>query len=417
MKRKLIAIILCVAMLIPCAMFNTFAEETANVDSGKVLYNQEFGESFKDKTFADADLKTYSTGYGAWKISNTDGYFTGWMANNRIMSLVSLPDVVPDHNTYTVELTYRYTTRIENNKDKSTVTDRNSVRGSAGMLIGFNLIESSNVSSNGQSHYTPTHIGTLYSADATDWIKFDTTDANYAAVRKAWAVTEDKTNSDDEYGEWITMKVSVDNDYFKSIEISCNGAKWTSETVIDAWKDTKLNTDILYIASYQSGFDIKSIRVVEGYDYTEYKGQFATKSYSDFCNTDVVSVGVQPGLTDAKARLVAEIDGSKFAAAGFKVALSYTDNTDSANPVAVTTNAKDMTAHYAYSSLAADGVIADITPEKEGNYLIAIVIDNIPDTVTNLKITFTPYAVTADSETYTGLQYVYDVATQTVTVQ
>ena len=114
---------------------------------------------------------------------------------------------------------------------------------------------------------------------------------------------------------------------------------------------------------------------------------------------------------------MAEIDGSKFAAAGFKVSLSYTDNTDSSSPVAVTTDAKDMTAHYAYSSLAADGVIGAITPQKDGNYLIAIVIDGIPDYVTDLKVTFTPYAVTADGETYIGLQFVYDFATQTVTVQ
>lgn len=399
MKRKLIAIILCVSMLIPCAMLNTFAEEEPTVDSGKVLYNQEFGESFIGKTLADAGLTEYTefapsaNGNRHFVEVTSEGLLQVRTTQNRYFGCLSLPtDTAPEHGTYTLEMTFRFRPNASNqSRDNS--------------WFGFAWGEFQT------QQYTYQAVKHISAEAEGDWNFSVADDESFSKVKEQWKYTGNTYA--DVYGNNVTMKLSLEGNKLVGASLECNEKKWSSQTPI---KELELTGDIgMYIRD--CSIDIFSIKVVEGVDYTEYKGQFATKSYSDFYNTDVVSVGVQPGLTGTKARLVAEIDGSKFIAAGFKVVLSYTDNTDSANPVAVTTDAKDMTAHYAYTSLAADGVIGAITPEKNGNYLIAIVIDNIPASVSDLKVTCTPYSVTADGETYIGEQFVYDFATQIVVAQ
>ena len=386
--KKILAFILCITMLIPCAMFNTFAQDSGSVESGKVLYDQQFGENFVGKDFADAGMTTIANSTNN-ENEIVDGILSSKVASGKKSTVVTLPDVVPDHKTYTVEVEFRY------KMNKS-----NAERDGAGLYVGFDYKNNEESTHNGKAgmYYTLTKMsdGTTANSYSSANMKFDepTDTSALAAVMKAWYI------GDNGYGATVKMTISVEDDYLRKITLSCGGNYFESTSVISDYKEKKLNSDILYLWNQQAGLDIFSVRVVEGVDYA-----------------NVTNAGVQPGLTDAKARLVAEIDGSKFAAAGFKVSLSYTDNTDSSSPVAVTTDAKDMTAHYAYSSLAADGVIGAITPQKDGNYLIAIVIDGIPDYVTDLKVTFTPYAVTADGETYIGLQFVYDFATQTVTVQ
>ena len=401
--KKILVIILCF-IIVSCSAVTAFASETnsgdgTEIDNGRVLYYQAFGESFKGKTFADAGMTEKTNTNGTTTVEN--GFLSSTVSTNKKSPVVTLPDVLSS-TTYTVEMSFRF------KKNGSNVE-----RDSSAIFIGFNFDDFNNDSFDYRAgmYYRDNSNNNNYKPENTKFNKTDVEALN--AVRSAWQLNGNT------YGEDAKITVAVKNDILYKMTISCDNKVWECTDVYDTYKNEELNSGILYIWNYQSGIDISSIRVVEGVDYTDadLHGQFATKSYSDFCNTDVISTGVQPGLTDAKARLVAEIDGSKFAAAGFKVSLSYTDNTDSSSPVAVTTQTKDMTAHYAYTSLAADGVIGAITPENSGNYLIAIVIDGIPDTVSDLKVTFTPYAVTADGETYIGLQFVYDFATQTVTVQ
>lgn len=382
--KKILAFILCITMLIPCAMFNTFAQDSDSVESGKVLYDQQFGENFVGKDFADAGLTPGEEATGASYIDQTTGYLESWVNNNCTDPIAVLPDILPSHRTYTIEVVFRFTTRINN-----TNSSQRSARNSAAFSIGFNgLTTHSDASPSATDMVTVTH------GSWNQQLNFSY-DSNAALPWKLADTSPDTDKNVDRYGEWVKLTLSVKDDCLSKLVLACDG----TTLVFDQPQNTdKLNSTKLYIANRQAGLDISSIRVVEGVDFA-----------------NVTNAGVQPGTDGKSARLVAEIADSKFAAAGFKVSLSYTNATTNET---VTTGVNDKKANYAYTSLVADTDrgIEQITP-KDGYYLIAIVIEEIPDYVTDLKITFTPYATTADGDTYTGQVYVYDVAAQTVDVQ
>ena len=131
--------------------------------------------------------------------------------------------------------------------------------------------------------------------------------------------------------------------------------------------------------------------------------QLAALVASDF-GDQVINSGLQKGVgTNAnsnKVRLVAQIKGADYAKAGFTVTATWDGKTD-ATPV-------DLPCNFAYTSLAKeneDGSIGEETP-KAGYYLIAVIVDNIPTNLTNVTLTFTPYA-----DDYTGEAFTYNVST------
>ena len=128
----------------------------------------------------------------------------------------------------------------------------------------------------------------------------------------------------------------------------------------------------------------------------------------------VTNIGAQKAVgtnVGNKVRLVAEIKGYDYKAAGFKVSATWDGKIESAEI--------DLGCSYAYTSLFAEdegGNIEPIVPTREGYYLIAVIIDNIPTDKINLKLTFQPYVVTADgTESLVGEAFIYDVAANTCT--
>lgn len=120
----------------------------------------------------------------------------------------------------------------------------------------------------------------------------------------------------------------------------------------------------------------------------------------------VINVGAQKALDGSKVRLVAEINGYDYKAAGFYVTATWTGKNEA--------DEVDLPCNFAYTSLLAEeenGNINEITPANDGYYLIAVVIDNIPDK-DGLTLTFTPYTVSTDGTiTLTGEEMVYDHTT------
>ena len=371
-------------------------------ERGEVLYQQVFAAGNGVDSFAKAGLEKGTPTNGDCYIDKNSGYLMTDAVNNRVDTMVILPDVLTQ-DTYTVEIVFRF--RYRNTNDK---------RASAGIVLGFN---GENPIYSGETNQAPktTEMLTVKYDNFSSW-SFDTTVSNdeLVAVENEWLMGENDT-----CGDWIKMTVAVRYDKLYKMSLSCNGQTWESD--VPTAKDV-LNTTQLYIANYQAGLDISSIKVVEGVDYTEndIHGQFATKSYSDFYNTDVISTGIQPSvITSQEIRLVAEIKGLNFKAAGFRVSITYTDD-NADNPTAPITKSNDMVAHCAYLSLSARGEnneIASIEPKNGGDYLIAIAIEGIEERYTITSVTFTPYAINADGHTYIGETYTYNYTTQSVVAQ
>ncbi|MBR7098665.1 MAG: hypothetical protein IKC59_04550 [Clostridia bacterium] len=130
---------------------------------------------------------------------------------------------------------------------------------------------------------------------------------------------------------------------------------------------------------------------------------------------NVVNKGLQIGVgtndNTNQIRLIAQIKGSDYTAAGFKVTAAWDEQTG-------TPAEQDLPCTVAYSSVLMEQTIivkenkmtfsGNYYPD-ENYYLIAVIVDNIPTGLTNLKLTFTPYA-TGDTE-YTGETFTYNVST------
>ena len=129
--------------------------------------------------------------------------------------------------------------------------------------------------------------------------------------------------------------------------------------------------------------------------------------FAEEAPADVITRGAQKSLDGSKVRLVAEIKGYEYKAAGFLVTASWTGKT--------TADSIDLACNFAYTSLLAEetsGDLTAITPTNEGYYLIAVVVENIPTDKEDLKLTFTPYTVSLDGTvTLEGEVMEYDHAT------
>ena len=130
---------------------------------------------------------------------------------------------------------------------------------------------------------------------------------------------------------------------------------------------------------------------------------------------NVVNKGLQIGVgtndDTNQIRLIAQIRGSDYKAAGFKVTAVWDGQKNT--PVE-----QDLACTCAYTSVQMEQTIivkesrmtfgGNYYPD-DGYYLIAVIVDNIPADLTNLKLTFTPYA--AGNIEYTGESFTYSVST------
>ena len=261
MKRKLISIILCVAMLIPCVMLNTFAQENA-VDSGKVLYYQQFGKIDDDLIVNNIPSAGLRNGYpGITSIDEETGYLSAKIGSDTTRkNLVFLDNIIPEDGTYTVEFTYRVRYGRYNASSVSLGwgTEKMTLlqfTGNAGLLFSYEGSESVTQS------YTENF--------GKDVIGF--------------------TGSNSEItGNWVTAKVEVTEDVLTGHSFIYDGTKYDYDVDYSIYNGEKIDADDLYFRGYSMNTEFSSIRVVKGVGYTEYKGAMATASYSEITNDNTL---------------------------------------------------------------------------------------------------------------------------------
>ncbi len=402
--KKILAIILCFVM-ISCSVVTAFAIGTENsdgtVEDGTVLYHQEFGKNFVGKDFVDAGMTNKTdTSKGTTEI-NDDGFLSSrFKSGNYRGTIVTLPDLSTGttYTSYTMEVVFRFT------KNASDETKDN-----AYIYLGFdedylNATDTTN---------SP-KVGVAYNSFSTDGTKFNNADSENEATTKIWNTVNSKWLIPDgaNCGAWVKMSVAIKDQRLHKMTLSCDGAKWESIGVADKFKDMTFDGSQLYIYNLRAGFDISSVRVVSGVEYTTYKGEFAARSYDGYEPT-VHTRGAQLGTaidTANMARLVGEIRGKSFTEAGFLVQI--TNGNDVSDPI-------KMPIHTAYRSLL-EGNVGVITPSysndsEESYYLIAMKIDLSENASSEaLKITFQPYA-TNDDGTYYGITYDFNCINKVVT--
>ena len=153
-----------------------------------------------------------------------------------------------------------------------------------------------------------------------------------------------------------------------------------------------LEADMIYL---EAGENTVTLRSGSG----AYFGGISTEFVGNVVSTE----GIQESDDAKSVRLVGEIYGIEYKAAGFEIKVDYTDK----NGVATTTSEelKPMDVHYAYTSIIAGNNV--VTPSSEGYYLIVMEINEIPDDAQELTISFRAYVEGDDGSAY-GETYIYD---------
>ncbi len=226
----------------------TGEEITAN--DGNVLYYQRFNKAFNMTDLDSSGLLAYDDAKTNISIDENGYLFVDNVGNKAYKNMFKLPDVVPNGlASFTWETKFRYTEVNDNSTGGLNFTWIDD----AGTRVGFFL---------------------RYNAAG----KFDsiaTVDANVAA---AWM-------ADYGVGGWTTVKIAVKDGALYKVSISVvdvlSGQELTWET--DAPEHNSIlpiNDSIAFRFGKDTAAQFEYIRIVEGVDYTEYKGEYATKSYS-----------------------------------------------------------------------------------------------------------------------------------------
>ena len=390
--KKLIAILLCLAML-PCSLLTVFAEgeetQTDAVDDGTVLYYQQFGMKSDGTqitpTYVETGMSAGTTGNrswasdGRWKIIGNSNY-------SATHSNIKFPaDLVTENDTYTIELEFAFSLFTYGNSTL-TIVDGNNNR------ITFNPR---------QKHKDGISISTAINNSTGETIDFSK--ATNAEKSIAWGNIGSTSTED---GNIVRLIVEIKDGKLYAAEILDN--EYTFNLQLD---DVTFNGTALALGSYASGILYSSLRVVKGVDYTEYKGQYATTSYNGYEDPMINNVGLQPAINNNSVRLVGEIRGTEFDAAGFEMQIRYTDS--KGNTHVSSEQLSPEAIHTAYKSIKAGNGTAK--PSSLNYYLIVLEISEIPTDITDVVITFRPYAKSGDITHY-GATYVYNHAAKAITV-
>ena len=260
------------------------------------------------------------------------------------------------------------------------------------LVLGNNL--RLHINTNGNKIYT--RIGTAATtSNATEYNY-----GSYAITRDAW-VRIAVTIADNGNGSYLcTMYYSADN-----------GATWNHFS--HGFDGVTLNAENPYLilgkVNKTAGGSGYELRYDEVQIYNKALNFEEIKSITVESFEPVRNLGLQRavGAESSKVRLVAEIDGCDYLSAGFKVTATWDEQTGTSAEV-------ELVCNHAYVGLLAEdenGSIEEIAPSKAGKYLIAVIIENIPVSYTNVILTFTPYAISAeDHTTYLGESFVYNVS-------
>lgn len=233
--------------------------------------------------------------------------------------------------------------------------------------------------------------------------------------------------------EWMNfaiVRTQADNGhyYINVYYISDSGKLTQVYKTLDIGTTYQQGTDVAFFCSMNDSTNAREWGTSTGLAYDDIRcyntalaphqlSQLVVENFGDHVGDNVINTGLQIGVgtnSDTKqVRLIAQIKGSDYTAAGFKVTATWDGQKNT--PVE-----QDLACSFAYSSVIMEQTIlyngnrmtwnGNYYPDKD-YYLIAVIVDNIPTDLTNLKLTFKPYA-TGDAE-YTGESFTYNVTTGT----
>ena len=216
-------------------------------EEGKVLYYQFFDKNFE---LSDLSATGLTVGQDDLGVIGSSGYLEGKNIGFGYGKVVILPDVIPAGlTTYTVETTFRFT-----NKD---------TYGAGGVQIGW-----------GEGTAAPIDINLRY-YQAGKFDKVGTVDENVALSWLADFLGP---------GNWITLKVSLKDGKLFRVTVTLEDVylgqtySWVEESPEYQGELPMLGQ--LFIQQGNAQVQYRSIRLVEGTEYTEYTGEYATKSHS-----------------------------------------------------------------------------------------------------------------------------------------
>ena len=351
----------------------------SELTNDNTLYYQRFGKDASDKIIVDS---LAAAGMTADKGTiNDNGYFTLSATGGTRNVGAYLPIQLPETDSYTVELTYRY----------SEIADSNN----GAMQIGWGECTS--------GYYHLLQFQTGYGLKFTEYETEGDTNTvhqpnnSWPADYKAGMTTANK---------WIKATVIVENDKITTCKFNVDGQTFemkNSDYGYNSYDITMGDYDQLYFRIYRATAEVESIRVTKGSGDLDYTGVYADTTYNGYVVPKVANVGMQKALASDAVRLVSEIQGVDFDAAGFEVKISYND--EEGTPVESSAELSPVYVHSAYTSiLAGDGTE---TPSASDYYLIVLEISEIPAYANDIVIRFRPFAT--DSEgTYYGATYEYN---------
>ena len=247
------------------------------VDDGNVLYYQRFNKGFGMSSLNSTGLMAYNDMADRVTI-DADGYLRVDNATGakNYKNMIKLPDVIPDGlATYTWEIKFRYVSS-QNHGCITPSWGENGTSTKLGLALRYNQ--------NGKFDNVAT--------TATDPVN-----SNCVA---AWLA------DDLGAGGWINMKIAVKDGFLDTVAITVNDKysgqeiTWTTDSP-EYSSLIPFDKEMIIRVGPETVAQFASIRVVEGVGYTEYKGDYATTSYSGHADSLAVEDdnGVQmPSLNE-----------------------------------------------------------------------------------------------------------------------
>ena len=235
---------------------------STSTSAGNVLYYQRFNEAFDMSGLNSTGLLVFSDVADSVTIDE-DGYLKidNATGDKKYRSMVKLPDVLPEGlATYTLELKFRYISSLNHGG----ITPSWGENGTS-VKLGLNLRYNQNGKFDNVATAEP---------------------VNSNAVA-AWLA--------DDFGPggWVNMKVAVKDGFLYNITVTVDDKysgqqiTWTTDSP-EYSSLIPFDQQMILRVGPETVAQFASIRLVEGVDYTEYTGDYATTSYSGHSDSLVV---------------------------------------------------------------------------------------------------------------------------------
>lgn len=366
--KRLLALLLCVLML-PVASLAAFAEmddsDKTPIEDGTVLYYQRFNWAFGLDELSDAGLTPGDEGTAS--IDPETGYLKGTTVTYATTrkKIVTLTNVIPTDGTYTVEYTYRTTF---GSYDSSSVQLGWATEGTTILELTGN-----------------TGLKFTYNGGTTSTQNYQDGFVDDTGFKKNQHVS----------GNWITVKVEVTDGVLTAHSFDVNGKSYVYDVTYANYNNEAIVATDLYFRMKDADADFSSIRVIKGVDYTEYKGEYATKSFSGHLDSEVQN-GTAPRDT------VAPNSGNVLYYQRFDKSFGMSD-----------LSSTGLTFPTQFARIDDNGYMAANTIEDENNYnIIAAFPDVIPEGLRTYTVETTFRFEDKGTKSWGGLQLAFGEGAQ-----